>query len=77
MKKIIVLVVSLCLSVVNIVAQKPLSSADEKYIKTQEGKEVMFKLYHITDFKKASDADYDLVRGYLKDLGKTAQDFVK
>ncbi len=49
----------------------------QKYIKTKEGADVMFKLYHITDFKKASDADYDLVRGYLKDLGKTAQDFVK
>jgi hypothetical protein len=37
----------------------------------------MYKLYHITDFKQASDKDYDKVRGYLKDLGKTAQEFIK
>jgi phosphonate transport system substrate-binding protein len=49
----------------------------KKYIKTAEGAKVMFDLYHITDFKAASDADYDIVRGYLKDVGKTAQDFVK
>ena len=49
----------------------------KNYIKTEEGAKVMFNLYHITDFKAASDADYDKVRGYLKDLGKTASDFVK
>ena len=49
----------------------------KKYIKTEEGSKVMYNLYHITDFKPASDADYDKVRGYLNDLGKTAQDFIK
>ena len=49
----------------------------KKYIKTEEGAKVMYNLYHITDFKPALDSDYDLVRNYLKDLGKTAQDFVK
>lgn len=48
-----------------------------KYIKTEEGKKTMYNLYHITDFKTASDQDYDKVRGYLKDLGRTAEDFVK
>ena len=48
-----------------------------KYIKTPEGAKVMLDLYHITEFKDASDADYEPVRGYLKELGKTAQDFIK
>jgi phosphonate transport system substrate-binding protein len=49
----------------------------KKYIKTPEGSKVMMDLYHITDFKEATDADYEPVRGYLKELGKTAQDFIK
>lgn len=48
-----------------------------RYIRSEEGKATMYKLYHITDFKSASDKDYDKVRGYLKDLGKTAQEFFK
>ena len=49
----------------------------EKYIKTPEGAKVLKDLYHITDFKPATDAEYESIRGHLKDLGKTAQDFVK
>ncbi|MGZ3690532.1 MAG: phosphate/phosphite/phosphonate ABC transporter substrate-binding protein [Pseudobdellovibrio sp.] len=49
----------------------------QKYIKTPEGAKVMMDLYHITDFKEATDEDYAPVRTYLKDLGKTAQDFIK
>jgi ABC-type phosphate/phosphonate transport system substrate-binding protein len=37
----------------------------------------MFDMYHITDFKKANDADYDIVRQYLKEVGKQADDFIK
>ncbi len=48
-----------------------------KYIKTEEGKKILLDMYHITDFKEAKDADYDIVRTYLKDLGKTAQEFLK
>lgn len=48
-----------------------------KYIKTEEGAKVLLAMYHVTDFKKAEDKDYDKVRGYLKDLGQTAQDFIK
>lgn len=51
--------------------------AFQKYIKTEEGKKVLMDMYHITDFKEASDKDYDVIRSYLKDLGKSAQDFVK
>ncbi len=49
----------------------------KKYIKTEEGAKVLYNLYHITDFKVAEDKDYDVIRGYLKDLGKSAQDFIK
>ncbi len=51
--------------------------AMKKYIKTDEGKKVLMDMYHITDFKDANDKDYDTIRGYLKDLGKTAQEFMK
>lgn len=51
--------------------------AFKKYIKSDEGKKVLMDMYHITDFKEASDKDYDVIRSYLKDLGKSAQDFVK
>lgn len=53
------------------------SDALIKYIKTDEGKSVLLGMYHITDFKAAADKDYDLVRSYLKDLGQTAQSFIK
>ena len=49
----------------------------KKYIKTSDGAKVLLDMYHITDFKAASDKDYDVVRGYLKDLGRQAQDFIK
>ena len=57
--------------------KQKISDAIIKYIRTAEGKEVLFGMYHITDFKPASDKDYDIVRGYLKDLGKSADSFVK
>lgn len=49
----------------------------KKYIKTPEGAKVLKDLYHITDFKEASDKDYDKVRDYLKDVGLSANDFIK
>jgi phosphonate transport system substrate-binding protein len=52
-------------------------NAFKKYITTEEGKKVLMDMYHITGFKDATDKDYDTIRGYLKDLGKTAQEFIK
>lgn len=49
----------------------------KRYIRTEEGAKVMMALYHITDFKEASDKDYDQIREYLKDVGMSAKDFVK
>lgn len=57
--------------------KEKISQALLKYVETPEGSKVLHDMYHITDFKKANDADYDLVRGYLKDLGQSAQDFMK
>lgn len=51
--------------------------AFKKYIKTEEGQKVLMDMYHITDFKDATDKDYDTIRGYLKELGQTAQEFIK
>lgn len=48
-----------------------------KYMKTEAGAKTFYNLYHITDFKVAGDKDYDKVRGYLADLGRKAQDFIK
>lgn len=48
-----------------------------KYIKTDEGKKVLYDMYHITGFKPAVDADYDTVRSYLKDLNQSPEDFIK
>lgn len=47
------------------------------YIKTEEGKVVFGAIFGVDDIKRATDADYDAVRGMLKDLGKSAQEFVK
>lgn len=49
----------------------------KRYVKTEEGAKVLKDLYHITDFKEASDKDYDRIREYLRDVGLSAQDFVK
>lgn len=54
-----------------------ISDALIKYVKTEQGAKVLQGMYYITDFKPAQNKDYDQVRGYLKDLGHTAQDFIK
>lgn len=57
--------------------KEKITTSLERYIKTPEGAKVLKDLYHITEFKRATDADYEPVRSYLKELGKTAQDFIK
>lgn len=54
-----------------------ISKALIKYLTTEEGKKTMFDMYHVTDFKEANDADYDVVRKYLKDVGMKAEQFIK
>ena len=53
------------------------ADALKKYLTTPDGKKIMFDMYHITDFKAANDADYDVVRKYLKELGQQAESFIK
>lgn len=48
-----------------------------KYLATTEGKKNMMDMYHITDFKPANDADYDVIRKYLTEVGQQADDFIK
>jgi len=57
--------------------KQKIAAALLKYVKTEEGKKVLLDMYHITDFKVATDKDYDLVRGYLKDVGQDVQQFIK
>lgn len=57
--------------------KKKVADALVKYLTTPDGKKNMMDMYHITDFKQANDADYDIVRKYLKDVGQQADDFIK
>src|SRR5690606_11429959 len=43
-------------------------------VKTDEGKAAFKAIYGVTDFKTATDADYDSVRNILKALGKSASE---
>lgn len=47
------------------------------FVATPEGKEAFNKIYGVTEFKKATDADYEPVRRMLNDLGKNAADLMK
>jgi phosphonate transport system substrate-binding protein len=47
------------------------------FVATPEGKEAFNKIYGVTEFKKATDADYEPVRKMLNELGKNASDLMK
>ena len=48
-----------------------------KFVQTDEGKAAFKAIYSVTALKKATDADYDLVRVMLKSAGKSADDLMK
>ena len=48
-----------------------------KLVSTKEGVEAFKAIYGATGLKKATDADYDSVRGMLKAVGKTSEDLMK
>jgi phosphonate transport system substrate-binding protein len=48
-----------------------------KFVETPEGKDAFKAIYGVTALKKATDADYDSVRGMLKTVGKSADDLMK
>ncbi len=56
--------------------EEKLVAALQEYVKSEEGVKVFKALFNVTDFKPTTDADYDSVRVILKDLGKTAQEFM-
>ncbi len=56
--------------------EEKLVAALQEYVKSEEGIKVFKALFNVTDFKPTTDADYDSVRVILKDLGKTAQEFM-
>jgi phosphonate transport system substrate-binding protein len=57
--------------------KKTITDAFVKFIKTPEGSTAFKNIYSYTDFKVATDTDYDPVRAMLKSLGKSADDLVK
>lgn len=48
-----------------------------KFVQTEEGKKAFQAIYGVTDLKKATDADYDAVRGMLSAIGKSANEMIK
>lgn len=51
--------------------------AFEKFLTTPEGVDAFKKIYGVDNIKRATDADYDGVRGMLKVLGKKTEEVVK
>ncbi|RYZ90913.1 MAG: phosphate/phosphite/phosphonate ABC transporter substrate-binding protein, partial [Proteobacteria bacterium] len=47
------------------------------FVQTPEGKDVFNKIYGVTEFKRATDADYEPVRNMLNALGKNAAELMK
>lgn len=47
------------------------------YVATPDGQAAFKAIYGVTEFKKATDADYEPVRTMLKALGKNANDLMK
>lgn len=56
--------------------RKKIVSLLQLFVKSEEGQKTFKALFNVTDFEKAQDSDYDLVRSMLKDLGREAQDFL-
>lgn len=54
-----------------------LTEAFFNFVATAEGKAAFKEIYGATEFKKATDADYDIVRTMLNTLGKSANDLMK
>lgn len=57
--------------------QEKIVVALKAYAKTPEGLKVLDDLYHMSDFRDATDADYDSVRSMLLEAGKSPSDYIK
>ncbi len=49
----------------------------ENFMKTDEGKSVLYDLYSVTGLKRTTDKNYDSVRKLLLDTGKKANELLK
>lgn len=56
--------------------QDKIVKALQKFVKSEEGLNTFKALFNVTDFEPATDAEYDTVRTMLKELGKSAQEFL-
>lgn len=56
--------------------QEKIVSALRVFVKSEQGLRTFKALFNVTDFEPANDQDYDKVREMLKDLNKSAQDFL-
>ncbi len=57
--------------------KKTVIDAFKNMAKDNEGKKILYDLYHMDNFKDADSAEYEKVQKMLLDLGKSAQDLVK
>lgn len=57
--------------------QEKFVASVKRFFKDPEGLKVMDQLYHMTDVKDATDADYVPVRKMLLDIGKSANELIK
>lgn len=49
----------------------------KSFVKTPIGKDTMMNLYHMDDLVDAKNSDWDSLRNILKEINKTANDFIK
>lgn len=49
----------------------------KRFVKTPKGRDTMMNLYHMDDLIDAKNSDWDPLRKILKDINKTANDFIK
>lgn len=47
-----------------------------KFVETKSGQDAFKAIYGVTELKRATDADYDSVRGMLKSVGKSASELM-
>jgi len=57
--------------------KKTMIEAFKNMVKNDEGKKIIYDLYHMDNFIDANVAEYEKIQKLLLDLGKSAQDLVK
>lgn len=57
--------------------RQKITSEMKAFVKLAQGKDTMMNLYHIDDLIDAKNSDWDPLRKILKDINKSAHDFIK